>query len=34
MTHDYIQGGTTTLFAVLNVLDGTVVGQCVARQRQ
>ena len=28
MTHDYIRNGTTTLFAALNVLDGTVVGQC------
>jgi hypothetical protein len=28
MTHDYIRHGTTTLFAALNVLDGTVIGQC------
>ena len=33
MTHDYIRNGTTTLFAALNVLDGTVVGQCMARHR-
>jgi transposase len=33
MTHDYIRNGTTTLFAALNVLDGTVVGQCMARPR-
>ena len=33
MTHDYIRHGTTTLFAVLNVLDGTVIGQCMARHR-
>ena len=41
MTHDYIRnslprakaGGTTTLFAALNVLDGTVIGQCMARHR-
>jgi transposase len=33
MTHDYIRHGTTTLFAALNVLDGTVTGQCVARHR-
>jgi hypothetical protein len=26
MTHDYKRDGTTTLFAALNVLDGTVVG--------
>jgi hypothetical protein len=25
MTHDYKRNGTTTLFAALNVLDGTVV---------
>jgi hypothetical protein len=33
MTHDYIGHGTTTLFAALNVLDGTVIGQCMARHR-
>ena len=33
MTHDYIRHGTTTLFAALNVLDGTVVGRCMARHR-
>ena len=27
MTHDYKRNGTTTLFAALNVLDGTVVGR-------
>jgi hypothetical protein len=27
MTHDYLRHGTTTLFAALNVLDGTVIGQ-------
>src|SRR6266852_4972384 len=27
MTHDYKRNGTTTLFAALNVLDGTVIGQ-------
>jgi len=31
MTHDYIRHGTTTLFAALNVLDDTVIGQCMAR---
>jgi hypothetical protein len=25
-THDYVRSGTTTLFAALNVLDGTVIG--------
>jgi transposase len=33
MTHDYIRHGTTTLFAALNVLDGTVIGRCMARHR-
>src|SRR5271169_5237816 len=33
MTHDYVRNGTTTLFAALNVLDGTVVGQCMQRHR-
>ena len=27
LTHDYKRNGTTTLFASLNVLDGTVIGQ-------
>jgi transposase len=34
MTHDYLRHGTTTLFAALNVLDGTVIGQCMARHRR
>jgi transposase len=33
MTHDYIRHGTTTLFAALNVLDGTVLGHCMQRHR-
>src|SRR4051812_290021 len=33
MTHDYVRNGTTTLFAALNVLDGTVVGRCMQRHR-
>jgi hypothetical protein len=33
MTHDYVRNGTTTLFAALNLLDGTVVGQCMQRHR-
>jgi transposase len=33
MTHDYTRHGTTTLFAALNVLDGTVVGRCMQRHR-
>ena len=31
MTHDYKRNGTTTLFAALNVLDGTVVGRCMPK---
>jgi transposase len=33
MTHDYLRHGTTTLFAALNVLDGTVLGRCMQRHR-
>jgi transposase len=33
MTHDYKRNGTTTLFAALNVLDGTVLGRCMKRHR-
>src|SRR5215217_1096345 len=33
MTHDYIRHGTTTLFAALNVLDGTVIGRNMQRHR-
>ncbi len=33
MTHDYKRHGTTTLFAALNVLDGTVMGRCMQRHR-
>jgi transposase len=32
-THDYLRHGTTTLFAALNVLDGTVLGRCMQRHR-
>lgn len=32
-THDYIRHGTTTLFAALNVLDGTIIGSCQNRHR-
>ena len=34
LTHDYIRHGTTTLFAALNILDGTVIGQHYQRHRQ
>ena len=33
MTHDYKRNGTTTLFAALNVLEGTVIGTCYPRHR-
>jgi transposase len=32
-THDYERHGTTTLFAALNILDGTVLGRCMQRHR-
>jgi len=32
MTHDYKRNGTTTLFAALNVLDGTVIGRNMQRR--
>ncbi len=34
MTHDYKRHGTTTLFAALGVLDGTVIGRCMQRHRR
>ena len=33
MTHDYKRHGTTTLFAALSTLDGTVIGTCMNRHR-
>jgi len=33
VTHDYYRHGTTTLFAALNVLDGSVISQCKPRHR-
>ena len=33
LTHDYKRNGTTTLFAALNVLTGTVIGQRLPRHR-
>ena len=33
MTHDYKRHGTTSLFAALNVLHGTVIGNCYERHR-
>jgi transposase len=32
-THDYRRHGTTTLFAALNILEGTVIAQCQPRHR-
>jgi transposase len=32
-SHDYRRHGTTTLFAALNMLDGTVIGDCMPRHR-
>ena len=31
MTHDYKPHGTTTLFAALSMLDGSVIAQCAPR---
>jgi transposase len=33
MTHDYKRNGTTTLFAALNVLDGSVIGRNMQQHR-
>jgi transposase len=33
MTHDYKRHGVTTLFAALNTLDGSVIGQCQMKHR-
>jgi len=33
MTHDYKRNGTTTLFAALNTLEGSVIGTCFPRHR-
>jgi transposase len=33
MTHDYKRNGTTTLFAAMNTLDGTVISRCDQRHR-
>jgi hypothetical protein len=34
MTRDYKRNGTTTLFAALNILDGTVIGRWMRRHRR
>ena len=33
MTHDHKRHGTTTLFAALNTLDGSVMATCMERHR-
>lgn len=33
MTHDYKRNGTTTLFAALNLLEGSLIAQCMPRHR-
>jgi len=33
MTHDYKRYGTTTLFAALNMLEGSVISECMPRHR-
>ena len=33
MTHDYKRNGTTTLFAALNTMDGSVIGSCMPKHR-
>ncbi|MEI7682582.1 MAG: IS630 family transposase [Betaproteobacteria bacterium] len=33
MTHDYKRNGTTTLFAAMSILDGTVISRCEQRHR-
>ena len=33
MTHDYKRNGTTTLFAAMSMLDGTVISRCAQRHR-
>ena len=33
LTHDYKRHGTTTRFAALSMLDGTVIGDCMPRHR-
>jgi transposase len=33
LTFDYKRNGTTTLFAAVDVLEGTVIGQCMQRHR-
>jgi transposase len=34
MPHDYKRNGTTTMFAALNTLDGSVIGTCMPKHRR
>ncbi|HBZ57479.1 MAG TPA: IS630 family transposase, partial [Syntrophobacteraceae bacterium] len=33
MTHDYKRHGTTSLFAAMNISDGTIIGECLPQHR-
>ena len=33
LTHDYKRNGTTTMFAALNTLDGSIIGTCMPKHR-
>lgn len=33
MTHDYKRNGTTSLFAAMNIADGTIIGECLPKHR-
>lgn len=33
MTHDYKRNGTTSLFAALNIADGSIIGDCMKQHR-
>jgi len=33
MTHDYKRNGTTTLFAAMNIADGSIIGECMKKHR-
>ena len=33
LTHDYKRNGTTTMFAALNTMDGSVIGTCMPKHR-
>ena len=33
MTHDYKRNGTTSLFAAMNISDGTIISECWPKHR-